>query len=379
MAFLLAATLLVQDGSPMNGDQFMRFLETAHAEIHDFELTCEGETRLGAGARVVEQKGVDSVQYAHQANYAYRSDGATFLDIYEKPFDPRAPWLHKLYTQIDGKATELVESPDTRGTVAPPSISKGVPGAFPFTGSAERFIYLPYWRQLGYSARNIGFEFGAWEEIDGNQVLRVVIDPYPNSRHRDRLHLWLDMHRGAHVLKCESYRESKLRYRLHGVVLAALPAAAGKQIWLPVRAEFDSFVQGVPGRPPKVEYTTEPVFHETYRVVHGSVVLNRGLKDDRFTSIWRGKRPVSRGLESVSKEFSRTPQRPAPEPMRRDPAGVQELLEQRLAEADRQSVQLDASPGATGVLDVYALFPSGLAVLGAGILIGAIAMRRRSR
>jgi len=364
----------------------MNLLETLHSDIQDFEFVCEGEMRrLGAGFERGKQEAIDVYQFRFQASYIYRADGAGSIDLYQKPFDDRAPWLHDVETQIGGELTGLVESPDSRGGRLPPSVSKGVPGSLNFGGSPERFIFLSYWRGLKYSVSSVGFEYEGWEEIAGTSALRFVINHTSQSKHRNGFwsRYWIDLSRGGHVLKCESYVGSNLRTRLHDVVLASISPAKGKQVWLPIHGEFETFLRAKRDNDKRtvLTYSVEPVFRETYKVVPGSIVINRGLKDDVFTSVWKGKKTVPSALVTVRNEFSRAAQKTKPppmRPMRKDPAGAQHYLEKQLAEADHQAKQLDASPPGRRGWESSTLIQGGLAALGVGVLIAAFITRRRS-
>jgi hypothetical protein len=64
--------------------------------------------------------------------------------------------------------------------------------------------------------------------------------------------------------------------------------------------------------------------------------------------------------------------------LRTDPVGVQAHQERRLAEAERQARQLDASPAARSGWGSGFLLQLGLAVFGIGILFAAYLIRRRA-
>jgi hypothetical protein len=381
---LLLAVFSTHSGPELNGRQFMALLEAAHSEIEDFEIVCEGDVRRHQGWSERGKPGGAAVdQFSFQARYVYRSDGVGLMDYYQKPLDDPALWIHEVHTLIGGRLTTLVESPESKKGRLRPSVTKGAPGSLGLGGSPERFIFLSYWRGLKYSVSSVGFECEGWEEIDGAPVLRVTINHTPevtgDSRYWSRY--WINMERGGHVVKCDSYLGSRLRTRVHSVVISPVSTAKGKQVWLPTHGEFDSFVQGERvNNKVRLTYTEAPVYRETYKVVPTSILLNRGVKDEAFSSVWKGTRTVPEAL-TASKEFSEAARKSkaAPlAPIRGEAIEPQEFLERQLAEADRQAKQLDASPAGRGGWAPSTLIQGGLALLGVGVLIAAFITKRRA-
>jgi len=374
MLLLLSALLLADQAAELNGDQLMRMLQAIHSEIRDFECVCEGESTC-PGAQASKINNQDNThEWAYQASYAYRADGAACIDLYQKPLSGNSPFLHKVFTHLGDKVTKLTETPDSTGRSLPPTVRNGGPGAFSFLGSPERFLLFAEWLRIGYSTNTVDYKYEGWEEIGGNAVIRFAIDPFPKSKNRGKhlVRYWLDLNRTGHVLKYEWYFESNLRDRMHHVELAQFPTLDGKQVWFPIRAEFDSFESGVP-----TTYSHEPVFHETYSIVRGSLVLNRGLRDDFFTGVWKGRKPVPAPLQNIRKQFSTAPKTPEPPPMRRDPAGIEQYQEKQLAEANRQAEQLDASPPGRRGWDLSILIQGGVGAIGVGAIVAAWIMKRR--
>ena len=160
-----------------------------------------------------------------------------------------------------------------------------------------------------------------------------------------------------------------LWWRLDGVQLARVKLGAAKEIWFPVRAEFDSFLFNR-------KVLQSPVFHESYRVVQGTLVFNRGLPDERFSIEWKGHQAETPALKKAVEEYKSTPKL-APSRLRTDPTSVQEDQEKRLAEADRQAAQLDASPPSRQSWNWTLALQGLLALSGAGVLAFAVLLRRR--
>jgi hypothetical protein len=162
---------------------------------------------------------------------------------------------------------------------------------------------------------------------------------------------------------------SKLWWRLDGVQLTRVKIGAGKEIWFPVRAEFDSFLFDV-------TVQASPVLHESYRVVQGTLVFNQGLPDGRFSLGSKGGTAQASALKKATEEYKPTVKPDAPR-SRTDAAGVQEDQERRLAEAERQAAQLDASPPSRQSWNWPVVMQCLLAFIGAGALAFALIRRRR--
>ena len=141
-------------------------------------------------------------------------------------------------------------------------------------------------------------------------------------------------------------------------------------MWFPVGADLHTFTFDIG----KIEKTA--VFRQTYRLVRGTLVLNRGLKDERFSLDWKGPRSKDAILEKFVADIK--PKRvPQDVSQRNDPASIRAYQERKLAEADRQAAQLDASPPARRGWDWTAITQGLLAISGMAILAGALILRRR--
>ncbi len=147
----------------------------------------------------------------------------------------------------------------------------------------------------------------------------------------------------------------------------ALPT--GRTVWFPVYAEHESFLYGR-------GFQKTPVFHEKYGVVQGSLVFNDGLTDERFSIKWKGQPTRKSALDKAARDFASTPKVVTPHE-RTDPVGVQEYQNEKLAEANRQAAQLDASPPARRGWDWTLLTQSAMLLVGAGTLVMLYVARRR--
>lgn len=374
-ALLLSLLLLRAPESKLDGNEIMKVLEGLHAPIKDFEFVCEGETKWLADAGDMYREAPDIESGRFQGTYAYRRDGAAYWDVYLKPFDPHADFRHDTYTQLRESRSWIYRTPDRRG---PSEAVRAEPGGLGSSGAAispDRFNYLGYWCRLGYSTRVIEIESSDWDEIDGHRTLRLTINEFSKGRPATKVKVWskywIDLERGGHVLRHESYRGAHLISRTSNVRLSSIRLSSGQQVWLPTHGEFDTFwwLKG---------FSDSPLFHEAYDVVQGSIVLNSGLPDERFSLQWNGHKVDTTKLKQVRKDFESTPPKPAPPKLRTDPAGVEEYQKQRLAEAERQARELDASPSARRGWDTTVLFQGGLAIAGFGALVTSFLLRRRA-
>lgn len=374
VATLTTLICTLSPSSRPDGRELMELLRGLHSQIRDFELVWEGRLAFAETAPDLRANGPKNIEDVFQGSYAFRmSDGAASYDLYQKHLDPSAPFLHCVYAQIGGTIAREISSSD-RNQPNSGSISRrqGGAGGFQFVNSAERYIYYGYWRGLGYSTEKVAYDCEGWEEIDGHPVLRITLVHNPGSKPAERIlsRLWMDLGRGGHVLKHDFYYGSELWWRMHSIKLSLMPSQGGREVWFPIHGEYDSFLWGEGCR-------KEPVLHETSYLVRGSLVFDRGLGDERFSLRWKGHRAQSDSFRNAAGEFKKEDEMPSPRPVRTDPAGVEEDLQRRLAEADRQAVQIGASPSSRGVLSVSFLVQLVLALAGTAALLGAVAIRRR--
>ena len=379
MLSILLVVATMQNPEPkLVGSEVMKVLEGLHAQIKDFAFVCEGETKWLVDSADMYREAPDNGSGLFQGSYAYRQDGAAYWDLYLKPADPRADFQHNTFAQLKGRRSRIFRVPDRQRGPELIEVGVGSPTELGTPFSPQLFLCLGYWRRIGYSTKEIEIESMDWDEIDGNRTLRLSMIEHPlkpkpsdgRSAKGAWSKYWVDLKRGGHVLKHERYRGTHLISRTDKIELTSLRSPNGQQIWLPTHGEFNTFwwLKG---------YSDTPLFHETYGVVRSSIVLNRGLTDERFSVKWKGQQAETTRLKELRREYQSTPPKPEKPRLRSDPAGVQEYQEQRLAEADRQAKQLDASPPSRRWWNSVTLAQAGLAVFGAGILITALVLRRR--
>lgn len=350
-------------------------LERLHSPFKDLQFVCEGETRWVVDTGDMYREAPDSLSGRFQGTFAYRQDGAVIWDVYAKPFDTRAEFRHDTYAQLGGRSSKVFRTPDRRSLREPVQEGSGSPGILGAPISPQLFFYLGYWRSRGYSSGRLQVDSVEWDETDGNSTLHLKIDETPQSIPKGRSlakvrsEYWLDMKRGGHVLLHERYRDSRLIARTHRVLLQDFKSPGGQKLWLPVHAEFETFwwLKG---------FSDTPLFREIYDVVLGSVVLNAGLSDERFSVRATERNASSPLLRGIRSQFDATPPRPQPPRQRTDPAGIEDYQAKRLAAAEAQARQLDASPRARPAWDTAVLLQGGLALVGSAALISAVLLKR---
>ncbi|MGC8642607.1 MAG: hypothetical protein ACP5XB_22345 [Isosphaeraceae bacterium] len=371
MIHLTLLVVLSHGGGSFSGEQFMRVLRGLHSDIHDVEFLCEGTVTRMSVPSESGAVGTTETWNRFQSRYAFREDGAEYLDLYARHPDP-SNFLHRRIAQLRGALADTREYPDMKGVSSLRRRENASTGTCTFEGSPERFLKLWYWRQLDYSVARIEFTHEGWEEIGGTPTARINIDEFPKNHvpYKKWSRYWVDLEHGGHVVRHEHYWGSNLVFRVHNVVLAPVLDEQKRRLWFPTHAEFDSFADGVG------KYRRTPVFHECYDVVNGSLVLNRVLPDSRFSLDWKPPRPDSDGLAKGRKDFKATPMKPPPQPLSNDPVSVQRRQMDKLAQADRQARQLDASPAGEGFITWVGALQWGLGVLGVAALCVALLARR---
>jgi len=356
IALLAVMSLLgaVPEGQ-IDADQFARLIQGLHSEIRDVSLVYEGRIEYPM-ARTKNQ----GPQY--QAVYALRSDGAILYDVYLRSNDPNQPFTHDTHALLGNKMTSLGRVPDLPS--GDPVEKRASPGRLDKPGSIQRILFLGYFGNPYF--RTNGYEFEGWETVDNHRCLRVRFGAGTETMDETGTRFWIDMERGGHPLKAEWHDRGHLTMRTDGIRLKSYPAPGGETLWLPVVGLTSTFAT-------TDGYSNSPNCKETYEVVEGSVRLNADLPDKQFAVDWNGGMPDSDALKRIRHEYESIP------PFRTDPAGVKANLNRRLALADSQAQQLEASSTAREPWDWSPAIRIMLAVLGVALVIVVGVYKWRSR
>ncbi len=127
------------------------------------------------------------------------------------------------------------------------------------------------------------YECLGWEDMAGRRCLKVrFASNFPPGQKPVRWEdFWVDLGRGGVPLRYEMFRQGNLWVRIEGFELARFPVAPDREVWLPIRGTYQTFLfTSRPAEgPPK---PNRPILEATLAVQPGSVRLNQGLSDERF-------------------------------------------------------------------------------------------------
>ena len=353
--------------------QLARIMDGLLAPIRDLEMVCEGSVRFVDEADPARPEKIKRLDKRFQTSFAYRRDGAAYQDIYKRKMQAAdAPLEHTTEAFLAGTYTKVGSYSNQKPTRAR-IVDNGSTGSLIIDGSPLRFLYFWKWERFIKNFHSWSYDCKGWESVDGHRCLHVEFSEFPNlgSAERSFHRIWIDLDRGGHILKEEFVKGSDIWYRVRDVKLKQFTLPGGETVWFPVHGVLESFANGN-------RFLTTPVLRETYEVVAGSVVFNQGLPDERFSVDWNGSNPKNAELAETRKQFQeRQSKAPDPPKLRTDPKGVAENLDRMLDEADKQSRRLDASAPSRRTWNVLTLSQTFMTLLGVGVLVLAVLLKRR--
>ncbi len=371
--FVLVLAGIWGDDPGVSGEQFAQLVRAQTASLKDLAVFYEGELKW---VGPVEKSGVDPDAFAEdfQGSYVFRRDGACLLDVYVKDRRPTSSVIHRKVAHLGGKVERLQMSADAKQSTHPERfLRQGHGGPGSLSGPQTPYILFHTWHLLDPSFPVAwGYEFQGWEAVDGRRCLRFQVKRRPNAPADDPNfeRYWVDVERNCSVLRAEYYNGSKLSARIDEVALLACHLSEKEVYWVPVRARMRGFEWNG-------EFQAEPFCEETIRVVDGSALLNQGLPDLIF-SVKRSSGLPQRGelerlrsrashssLERQFQSASATPKN------RTDPASISKRIDERLAQADQQAKQLEASSPARETWSWSLVWQLLSAALGTVLLVGA--------
>ncbi len=387
-ALLLWSSLLsiVQTPPDIDANQFARLVEAQVGPLRDVSFLYEGSLRwIGPKSVWANQPGRERAKNpglygeSFQGAYLYRRNDAALRDTYYKNHaDPSFVKRVKV-ASLRGQAKDLTIYGNAKPRPGLEQPAKEVGGgmrALSGLGSPHTFFRLARLLNMGGSQES-GFQAIAWEQVEGHRCLKFRLDISGASREEGTYEeYWLDLERGANLARVDYYEKGKLGTRLDKVLLSRQKLGDGTSIWVPVRTRVQEFQWN------GVEYTS-PVVEMMFEVIDGTILVNQGLPDGVFDLDREMALPAAGELQrirqaeselSIAKEYESLPPEP---PLRLDPAGVRERLEQSLKKAEEQSRMLEASApsrepwtwvGATQIVAILAAI---------GLVGGAWAIRRR--
>lgn len=153
------------------------------------------------------------------------------------------------------------------------------------------------------------------------------------------------------------------------ISLFALADEGGKPTWLPAHGHTGYYVWR------NVTYE-RPVYELTIDVINGSARVNVDLPDSLFTVKRATALPTAGELATLNKASHSSTLRkefegqPARQPFRTDPVSIRRRIDENLAEADRQSKELEASSPAKASWSWTTAIQLVLVIVGVAMLAG---------
>lgn len=362
--YLLLTSL---QGDLPTAQQCQRAIAESHSAIQDLSFIYEG--RLTNRPTSAGGKGVS---FAFQGHFAYRcADGATFVDVYRRSPDGTASVERSRMALTGNKLERFEEGPDQSTRPGRPDTEKGSGGSLNQAFCPNRFLWLWFFRD-NPDLSALDYEFLGFEDLDGRVCWHFQVNRFPGGTRKSRNEFWVDVGRGGHPLRVEMYRNDRLFLRVRDVQLKQVPSGKEKSVWLPIRATVDGFDESKP-------LVEEPIGQENYELVSGSVLVNRGLHDDRFRIEPSSPDDLPSPLRAIDGDLKTAQHETAERSsgIRTDPEGVRQKLEEQLALADQQARQLEASSPARERFGSASILRWGLVSLGVVLAVVAVLLVRR--
>lgn len=366
--FILASLVAASQAPPasVGPDAFVNLMRGLHEQVHDVSFIYEGEWELVRRGAPEENK--KRLQQRYQGSYAFRADGSTYLDLYLRS-GPESRLSRSRRAIFRDKAEVLSFVPEIRFRSP---IEVRPKNYYALEEHSPQQLLFYWFFQSMTDARSLEYEFQGWETIDGRKCAKVKLDIVPRQsgspQDMPAYVFWVDLERGGHPLRVDKlfsppHVDSRTRIKLEQFRLPD-----GKPVWFPISAVLDTFVIDTG------KYSAEPIIRETYDVVRRTLRFNQGLPDSTFTVKREAGIPGSADI-ALRKEFEDT-EAHAPL-LRNDPASVQRRLDEKLAEADKQSRMIEASSAARPAWSWSGLAPIGLVAIGVALVAAAAVFWRR--
>lgn len=360
---LLGASPSIAHSEDLAPEQFARLMESSLDVFKDITLVFEG--------RVNYPDQPEMPDAIYQGLYSFREDGATLLDVYARSERNDLPLSRSTAAILNGELEEYTQTPD-EGFVGREKAPGGA-GVLNRPMSAERILFLFYFKTLR-NLNNYKYEFFGYKTIQNSLCANVRISLFPRSalermdpvRHQ-HLDFCVDLDRGGHPIRIERVRGGELQGRSTIESIQRIQLDGGEFVWLPTSGKFEQFT---PLSSLGSSASRSPTVVETYSVVNGSVRINQNLPDSYFSA----RREDANFYDPTLRDLQAELEAAKGDMVATDPRSVQRVLDERLAQAEEQAEQLDASlPDASwtwlGVLQVV------MGLIGISLLLGLIVYR----
>ena len=274
LAFLLTA----RSEPAMDGPTVFALLQRYHSSFRDVSFIHEGKLEYTDAGSAKP----DSAR-RFQTFYAYRSDGATLLDLFsEQAGKPKGRTITSI---LHGRVERLDATPDRDNPLRArkPETGPGGPGSLGGTNSPERIFLAWYFPTLGEPAEH-DFKVLGWEDVDGHRCLKVSLLRQPKKLLQGwhgslpYIRLWIDQQRDGYPVRYEFYRGDDLHIRGEITRMERVQVPEGRAIWFPTQGKVWGFVG-----PHGLAVHKEPAYTDTHGVLIHTVKFNQGLKDSFFS------------------------------------------------------------------------------------------------
>lgn len=285
-----------------------------------------------------------------QGFYAYRSDGATLLDIFTLGSgDP--PIKRTVMALIKGEIRTLNATPDSDPPLRnrEPDVRPGGPGVLPQHVSPER-IFLSWNFSRLKDPSDHECEIKGWEDVNGSRCLKIRYLEFPRSSLKgavgDPLYTttWVDLAHDGYPRRLEMRQGGELVFLTEITDFAQLDLPNGRRLWMPRSGKTWTFTgtsdKGAPIR------TKNPSYEETTSVLINTVKFNQSLPDEFFSVKKHALLTSDEGLLKLQREMERIVAAKAKEVVPADPKSRKQRLDAAFEEAERQSKMLEASSAA---------------------------------
>ncbi len=359
--------------------QLVRLMQSARSDMSDFVLEYEGEVEYPPpeDRSLLHPNRLQGVTETYTGAYARRSDGATRVDIYVE--EPKTNVLRRhTVVNLNGK-TESRSGTDIQKN-SQITIRATMPQSLPGTSSYAR-IWLGD-VVLGLARSSVPYRFEGMQQVEGRScaVVRFAYNEAPETPRANVMSnvFWIDLERGAHVLRHEHRWGDDVMETTTLTNLREVRSPSGKTGWLPVAGEVRGYMTVNLNLPEKPRmFTTQPVRIETYHVIDGSLRMERRLGDDFFSIKGNPGDVVSDELKKAQYEYGQYMVRSRNDkPKLVADSEIQQNLEMMLNDSQVMARELKASSPARDGPGWVDVLPWGVAVLAALTLIGYLVHRR---
>ncbi|CAN5771955.1 hypothetical protein BH23PLA1_BH23PLA1_21860 [soil metagenome] len=358
----------VPQGESMDAAQFLRVIKGLQSKFEDQTFVFEGEHRF-IGPKHLLNNPKDNPGVNFQGLYAQRFDNsAGLLDLFQTPLEADQAISRTITVVLDGKGSRLSQhAKDNNAQVR--ELSNGTLSALSGPLSAHFFNYISFFQiadENYYAGRE--FQVLGTHRIDRRPCLLVQygspsVVVKPERIAMDFKRLYIDLERDGHPVRLEQFFDGKLVSRTD-MRLGEVEFANGGRGWFPMGGEVKYYNwEGT--------ISSSPFFVSRAAVVPSSLVINSGLQDDVFSIDQDRQGRYSNELKETYRKFRET----KPRVIRTDYPSVQAELDQKLAEADRQSRQIDASAAASRPRGLLVYLQAGFGLLGLGLIALVVYLR----